>query len=74
MKSKIKVVKKYYEDVEYPCLRIYTPDFDFVVLFTSKNTGMVVHSITSVWAVGDYVDDWDEGYFTPCKDKVILQN
>lgn len=66
---------------DYPCLKKYTFTNGrvWVILFTAKNTGMLVYEtpdISSGYKIGEYGDNWGEKDYTllPSNEKVILSN
>ena len=61
-------------DASFPCLMIYVKDEDFVVLFVSPDAGVVVHTETNQWSLGDYREDWVIDNFTYFPGEVTLTN
>ena len=67
------------QESEYPCLKISTST-GRVVLFTSKDTGTLVHEPPhsrpggTMYGVGNYDTDWTVDDFEPLKGKIILSN
>ena len=55
----------------YPYLGIFLWS---IVLFTSKNTGIIVFTSESYETVGDYFDGWEESNFKPYTGKIELSN
>jgi hypothetical protein len=47
----------------YPCLKQNNSDPLLIVLFTEKDTGIVLRS-NNTWKVGDYANNWIESKFT----------
>lgn len=60
---------------EYPVLRI-NKDLEYVVLFTTDNTGVVVSNLTAnaAYTVGACFDAWDVSCFTDFSGTVTLAN
>ncbi len=61
---------------KYPYLGLYAKDKDFVVLFLSEDTGVVVQSRFKGYSIGHYDIAWEESdCFTPLPKgfKVILE-
>lgn len=78
MKSEI-VMKKdsALEDCKYPWLGIGEkgdPLWEKIVMFTSKDTGVVVSAKGSQTQLGEYCDYWNEDSFEEFKGQVILSN
>ena len=60
----------------YPCLKEYKNNSNmgkFIVLFTSRNTGTVVHSDNPRRSIGDYNTNWT-CEFDKTNKKIILSN
>ena len=61
---------------KYPYLGEYNNGVDTtIVLFNSKNTGMVVHADNNQkHTIGDYLTNWVESNFVPCSKVVTISN
>jgi hypothetical protein len=58
----------------YPYMGIL-PDKGIIVLFTSEDTGMVLHKGEGRWPVGDYEDgQWREEDFAVFQGTLTLEN
>jgi hypothetical protein len=59
----------------YPVLKRYNHrDTDFIVLFVSKQTGVVVHTDNVSWKLGHYSDGWSEEKFEVFEGTITLSN
>lgn len=76
MKSKINSLNKDEEINEYPCLGIFKGTKDFIVLFTADKQGVVVHTITEAWKLGELCNAWKMEMFTklPKDQNITLSN
>ena len=75
MKSEI--IQEQPEDsaIEYPCLMQLNSNPEFIVLFSSDTTGMVIlNGHSHCWEVGDYSNKLVVGNFKPFKGKLVLSN
>lgn len=64
----------------YPCLKHYVEkgrkgvEMRTVVLFSAKNTGVVVNTTAVDTSIGDYSDTWNEESFEPFNHIIVLSN
>jgi hypothetical protein len=63
-------------NIKYPCLMIFTKtdEGSFIVLFNSKDCGMVINSENKVYPIGDYSHSWNMLKFTFYTGNVNLTN
>ena len=59
--------------VKYPCLRKFD-EGNLVVLFSSCNEGVVIHSDSAINPVGTYRESWDYNQFSDYQGQVTLEN
>ena len=68
------LVVDFIEETKYPCLKVYE-DTGRVILFTGKNTGVIVHDEDYVNGfMGEYSDGWVENNFVMFNGKIELSN
>ena len=61
------------KDITYPILKQYKNEF--VVLFSSPKTGMIVHVFkNSTYFLGQYSETWEEDNFISYNNKISLKN
>jgi hypothetical protein len=62
--------------INYPCLKhtFWDDGSQMVVLFNSKNTGVVVYSSNNRWVVGEHNATWAEYQFRSFNGTIELSN
>jgi len=75
MKSEIVTKEKKKENDfihQYPCLGLFEPEKNFVVLFTAYKEGVVVNSSHASWTAGEYRTDWVMEMFIKLPDNQVI--
>lgn len=76
--TKMKVVEKFSKslEVKYPCLKVTTlcDDSSLIVLFTSKNTGIVLKTDDIRYTLGQFDNTWLEENFTLYQGTLEISN
>lgn len=62
--------------INYPCLKrtFWEDGSEMVVLFNSKNIGVVVYSSNNQWVVGEFSEAWAESEFHSFNGIIELSN
>ena len=58
---------------KYPCLKMHS-DGEFIVLFSAKNAGVVIWTITTNRIVGYFSQYWSEDDFSYTEGDITISN